>query len=229
MKEKDKKILLNMIVLVAISLGFISLFAPTISNDYSDLLKKLGTENPEKYTKHEITPILIHSIAYDFSNPDNPSEYHIYNFFQFLKFETGTPRETDYAHETNPDLYYINQASNFSNIFVMFYIIASITFPLLLIYFIYKGIKNIYNKTRYFLYVGSIILISVVIFMVGMYYSINSLDIYNLGYIDITTIEYGFYLGIVTIVLFFLAYILQNYYLEYPKEKTISIDSDNNK
>ncbi len=229
MKEKDKKILLNVIVLVAVILGFISFFAPTISADYSDLLKELGTENPEKYIKSKHAPLLHHHITYDFSNPDDPSEYHIYTFFQFFKFETGTYREINSAHKLNPDLYYINQASNFLNVFFMLYILMLIILPILLIYFIYKGIKNIYNKTRYFLYLFILTLTTCVIFMIGMYYSINSQDINNLGYTDIITIEYGFYLSIATIVLFFLAHILQNYYLEYPKEKTISIDSDNNK
>ena len=230
MKEKDKKLLLKLIVIVAIAIGFLYLFVPSFFIDFSDLSKYSGVENPEKYVKIEYAPFLIHEIAYDFSNSDDPSEYHIYYFLNILKFETGEARDISSPHMQNPDIYYINKSSNFINIFYMSTFLALIIVPILIFYFLYKGFKSIDNKkTKYFLYAGFVNLIVFVFYITAYFYFIKSMDIYNLGYTSFINIGYGFYLVIISIILFFFAYILQNYYIKYQKEKTVSSDNKLNK
>jgi len=221
MQEKNKKTILNIIILMAISFAFISLFAPINCIDYSDVLEQNGYENPDLYWKIEQSIFLKDFSEYDYRYPDSPQEFHRYTIFHFLKFETGISTgeftsisDYDVSSENNKNLQLSNSLINMAGILISFF------FFVLFIYFSYKIIKNLENKPgRYILYNAVLfIIIFVSVIISGIY--INYLkDVNNLGYMDAWYFGYGFYLMIGSIVLFFMAYFLTRYYLDY-KEKT---------
>ncbi len=231
MENKHKKTILRLIVLSAIVLSITAMFTPIACYDGSDVLKELyGIENPEKYIKIELSPLLHHGAGYNFSDPDSPSEHHQYRFFNLLKFETGKPVTIDsslYLSTLFDEPYPIEDDLFFSgNIAGLIYALLSPIFLFFYAYICYKGIENIgIKKTRYFLHIGILSSIVGIIFIATFYYLINIIDFGNWGLTNFITLGYGFYIGITATVLFFLAYIMQNYYVKYPKEKPTMDDN----
>ncbi len=221
MKEKTKKTVLNIIILMAISFAFVSFFAPISCLDYSDVLEQNGYENPDLYWKTETSMLLSHFSEYDCRNSEKPQEFHRYILFKFLKFETGISTgeftsisDYDISSENDKNLQLSNSLINMARILISFF------FFVLFIYFSYKIIKNIENKPDKYILYNAILFIIIFVYVIisGIY--INYLkDVNNLGYMDAWYVGYGFYLIIGSIVLFFMAYFLTRYSLDY-KEKT---------
>jgi len=220
MKNEHKEILLNLIVLAAVAIAIVSLFVPIIGVDYSDIEKNMGIED-FSYVKTYYGPLTAHIIVSDSLESDDAHEYHTYWFFGFFKFETGTPIEYESAHLKNPYDFYITASNNYLYLlFVSFFMGMSI-YPFLFIYFSYRGIQNIdIKKTKYFLYLGIVNLISLISFLIGGYFLVNSFDVNNVGYVNFITFQYGFYLVITSVILFFLSYIMQNYFIDYSEKKS---------
>lgn len=218
MQEKDKKLLLKLIVIFAFIFGFLSLFIPSFCVDYSDYYEKIGITNPETYSILESAPFYWHYVRYDFRNPENPLEEHTYNFFNIFKFQTGKTVDIETSFTYTEDLY-LDKSSNIFITISSIYMASQAIIAALFIYVFYKGIKNIETKNRYFLYMVILIIISIIFYTIGVYYHESVKDINNLGYTSFITIQYGFYLGLISLILFFFAYILQNHYPKYANKK----------
>lgn len=232
MQEKNKETVLKIIILTAIILTAISFFAPMASIDYSDVLddlEKQGYNPPRTYVKKEVSLVLWKHSIYDFSDPNSPSEHHSYRLFNLIEFETEKPINIDSTLINPKDLDLLNEKGDIffsTNIASLIYVAL---FPIglaIFIYLIYKGFKNIgIKKTKYFLYLSILTPIISILFIAANYFYIDTIDFYNLNYINYMIIEYGFYIGMAGIILFFIAYILQQYFIKIT-EKKLPEDAD---
>lgn len=228
----NKKTLLKIVILTAIILSIISLFVPMIIMDYSDVLddlQKQGYDVPKRYSKLETSILLwIHSV-YNYNNPDSPPVHQSYRLFNLIEFEKGKPIDIESALININDQDILNKRGDFlfsTNIASLIYIAI---FPIglaIFIYLIYKGFKNIgIKKTKYFLYLGILPSVIFILFLVGNYLYLSIVDFNDLGYTKYITLGYGFYTVIASIILFFIAYILQQYFIKIP-EKTVPDNAD---
>jgi len=221
MQEKNKKNLLNLIVLVAIALLLVSSFLPMFCIDYSDIQKDIGNEDPKKYSKVDASLFLWHYSEFDFTNPNSSYEFHSYRLFNLISFKTGEPvdiesnlifKEDQEGFVNRGDVIFSNNLIN---------IIYAALAPLglaLFFYMSYKGIKNIhFKKTRYFLYIGISASLVIIAFFVLFYYYLYIADFYNWGYTNYMTFDYGFYTAITSVVLFLTAFFIQKYLIYYKK------------
>ena len=227
MQNKNKKILLNLVFISAIALGITSLFVPTTRIDYSDLYEDSGYTNIERYAVLESSPILTRYVEYDFSKSNAPSENHRYSILTIFHFESGEPvkiKASVYLNDTD----YVIESYGLIDMFSMIYVVFEIVLTAILFLLLYRGFKNMYQKNRYFLYLGLVSLVIFVLTIIAIYYTENLADINNLGYTNYLTFQYGFYLGIVAIILFFTAHILQNYFIEHTEQEKNPIDESEN-
>ncbi len=221
MQEKNKKLLLNLIILFSIAFFIAILFVPITSVNYSDVLEKNGYENPNLYWKYEQALLLRKYSVYN--KDDNPSEYHRYSDeLNLFSFEIGDKTLSDSFTEFS---FYRSYFSNRDNPFSMFLSgILSILFVVFGIaffsYFCYNGFKSInVKKSNYFLYLGILYIVAFTFYCIISYYFYDFMDVKNLGYTDVFTFEYGFYINIAIIILFFIAFFIQQYFLVFPDEK----------
>lgn len=220
MQEKNKKTILNIIILMAISFAFISLFAPINCIDYSDVLEQNGYENPDLYWKKETSFLLNHLSEYDYRNSENHQEFHRYSLFHLLNFETGEPTGefstvNDYdilsENNKNPPISY--------TLYNMLELIISFLLFVIFIFFSVKIINKKSNKKdKYILYNSITILIIFILSIASAFYLNYFKDHNNLGYMDAWTFGYGFYLMIVSITLFFIAYFMKRYFFEFKRK-----------
>jgi len=220
MQEKNKKTILNIIIIFSISLTTASLFTPILKFDYSDVLTAHGYENPEWYWTYESTVFYSHRTEYYFGENTNekPSEYHFYKIFHgMFNIESGKSSAVIVSEYNRGESPFIS-----NTITQMITMILAVIFLFSGVYFIYKGIKLCFiKKNKYFLYIGIICLIGLTGFILASYYDFYFADSNNLGYINFIQPGYGFYLFCIAIALMFMAYIIQSYYLDLPKEETI--------
>jgi len=215
MKEKTKKNLLQLIVLAAIASAIVSVVVPIYTLDYSDIWTKQGYEKPDVYGKLEASIIIWHYTAYDNRDPDSPSEFHDYIIMNIYSFKIGEP--FGIISSEHAERVYISKLSSLSNLASMFYIVYEVIGFSLIIFFCIKGIKTLnIKKTKYFLYLSIFIFISSVCFTLGSYYFFGVVDVDNFGYTNFITFGYGFYTGIISIILFLSAFFIQNYFIDYP-------------
>jgi len=224
MQDKNKKTILNLIALIAASLAIVSMFLPTVSLDYSNVLEKNGYQKPDLYWRGESSFTYTHYSVYDDRNQDTPSEYHKYKLFNFFIFETGDKSISDtFSTVTFYDKISVDKEafltdSNASIIWSVFGLIIL----LLCIFFCYRGIKYCtVKKTKDFLFLGIIGLIFSSVFVLLNYFSYDFADINELGYSKYFNFEYGFYVFYVSIFLFFVVYFIQKYFLDLPDETDV--------
>jgi len=222
MQEKNKKLLLNLVILFAIAFFIAIFFAPITSINYSDVLEKNGYENPNLYWKYEKGFFLR---CYSIYNKDknNPSEYYRYSDeLDLFSFEFGDKTLSDSFNEFSFYRSYRSNRDNHLSIFmygisgILFLIFGIVFFS----YLCYNGIKSInIKKSNYFLYLGTLYLFAFIFYCILSYYFYDFMDVKNLGYADVFTFEYGFYINIASIILFFIAFFIQQYFLVFPDEK----------
>lgn len=222
MQEKNKKTILNIIIIFFIASITAGLFTPVIKFDYSDVLKAHGYENTEWYWTYESTVFYSHRTEYYFGENTNekPSEYHFYKIFHGM-FNIESGRSTagivsEYNRGESPFI---------SNIITQ---MITMTLAVILlfsgVYFIYKGIKLCFiKKNKYFLYLGIMGSIGITSFILASYYYFYFSDNSNLGFINFIQPGYGLYLFCIAIALIFAAYIIQSYYLELPEKQSLWI------
>ena len=198
---------------MAISFAFVSFFVPCISFDYLDVLEKNGYKNPEIYCKIEYSPFIIHFIGYDYRDSENPNINHNYRILYGLiptqkgKGNLGFSGTTDYdIAENNKNLLVSGAVFDFLSI------IGLILFIVLFFYFCYNIIRNQEYNTRYLLYEAILMLTLLIIYPVSLYYSYKIIDIKNLGFANSLIIEYGFYMMVVSTILFFTSYLLKKHF-----------------
>jgi hypothetical protein len=219
MHKKNKKLLLNLIVLSAIACAVVSVLAPCISLDLSNLLEEYGYEDPDYYHIIEVSPVIWHVTTHDFRDPSNPTIGHEYIFLNLLTFGDGKGIDINTIVVKDPKVYF-GESNSIINVLSIIYVILDVLVFSLFFYFFYMGIKNIgVKKTRYFLYSTILGVIILVLFVIGSYYVFDIIDLDNLGYIYFVNFGYGFYLGILSIILFFIVYIIQQYFWIFSEEK----------
>ena len=221
MEKKYKKTLLDLIIITAIAMTIISLFLPIICIDYSDVYKNEYNEEPDKYAKLENSILLWHYAYYDLSNPEEPYENHQYRLFNIIKFETGKPIDIQSNIVSLEEREFLTNNGDFffsTNIAIYIYM-AFIPIGLAVyIYLCYKGIKNIgIKRTKYFLYLALLSVIIFIVYIVGNYFFLETLDIRNIGYSKHMTTGDGFITGLISVTLFFIAYVTQQYFIKIDK------------
>jgi len=219
MKEENKKILLNLFVLAGFSLSIVSLFMPVTCFDFSDVYKNTGLEPLEVNYKREnyilLSLLVSHDSEYDYRISEKSPVYERYSFAFNINFEKGEPTGVFYKYE------YYDHASENENILShgsaersFLTIVCRILFLVLFFYFILKGFKKIQNKSnRYLLYAGFIFMLGTIIMLILIYDSFRVADNLKLGYVDVLTFGYGFYLVVASVALFFISYLFQNHLL----------------
>ena len=209
----SKKIVFDLIIFITIAFAVVSLIIPHYFFNSSDLY-----DNREYYWKNEISPLLDHTIADD-SKIDNDLAYPLYESYSFpggivIYMEGAPPFNQAFDDYSSGGFPLPTSAAQYR--FVN--LVGTMTLLVLFIYFSYGVVKEYRNKkTRYFLYIGILVLIWFFcdFFIAHIVYS--GLEVYNSGLTNFVKFEYGFYLMIVVSVLFFIAYFMQDYLLDFPK------------
>lgn len=202
MKNKDKKLLLNIVLLSAVALSIAQFFFPVFSVNTYDL----PNEGQNNY-KQECYIFLSRTISFN----DDGSVRGFYNNLLYIDLDNAFSKKLDIDDESNS-----HQVSNF--IIPFFILLLSITaLYVTFFYFSYKSIKFCgIKKTRYLLYAG----LTLVISFIGFFSS--SLLILRLYGWDISYIkvDLSFYYIILAIILFFVGYFIQNYFIDYDIDKS---------
>lgn len=226
MQDKNKKNILSMVALLALALLIVSLFLPVLTLDYSTILEKNGYNKPDLYWRMDKYFAFIHYSVYDKRDVKNQSEFHRYKFFNFFIIETGDHSIKD---EFSPISTYEKTSTEQSYLFtektaaMTWFVFGIVTF-LLCLFFCYRGIRYCtVKKTKDFLFLFIIGLIFSFVYITLNYFSNDFADVNNLGYNKYMTFEFGFYLFYLSIFLFFVVFIVQNYFLDLPKETDIII------
>jgi len=220
MRIKNKKTILKIIMLGAIASAIVSLFVPNVTFDYLDVLKKNGNEYPEVYCKIEYSPLIIHFVGYNYEDGENPIVYDRYKIlYGLIKTESGKGKGIHFSGTTDYDI------TNSDNLLVskagfdFLTIVGLIFFLVLFSYFCYKIFREDEYNTRYLLYESLLLLVIVIGYPISIYYSYYIIDINNMGFIDSLIFGYGFYLMIVSTVLFFISYLLKKHFFDIKEAK----------
>ncbi len=213
MQNKDKKTILNLIIICALAFAIVGFFVPVSSVSYSDVLVENGYEQPDLYWVKSGSLLSDYFSVYDYRDSNKPSEFHRYTFFNFLKFENGEPSGefssiTDYDSNVENNWEGPLSYSLIRNIEFIF----SLLLFLLFIFFCYKIFKNnAFKQNNLILYLGLVVLVTFFYALFSYYYGTILRDVNNLGYANVLKFEYGFYLTILSIILLLSLYILKKY------------------
>lgn len=219
MLGKNKKNLLFVFFFLAVFLFIMSLFLPFCSLDYSDVLVNNGYEKPDVYWKDSGSLLIYHFGVYDVSDADNPLEYHMYKFrhISFYFYETGDMSLKDTFSGIN---YYEKATTKENNIIstgvmpMADYVSTSLLIAFF-IYFCYKGYKSFdVRESKYFLYLGLLILVTHISWIIFTFMGYDFSDIYNQGFQNAFSYGIGFFTLLFSSILFFVLYFLKNYFLK---------------
>ena len=220
MKNKDKKLMLNLFVLIAIALTIASIFTPSLSSNSLDYYEKGGFTYNDVGFKWVVDSSIIFSRWTVSIGNITAAKYFIFGFF---------PYETELWKEVNLEGLQImsydlisEDVAPSSNILITGILLIIFTLLISFFYFYYRGIKNCSRKkTRYFLYDGIIVLFIAIISFFVFNFSLNLIES-NKTWLELTDyikFEYGFYYMIISSVLFFSAFVLQNFFIDYSEDK----------
>ncbi len=222
MKNKDKKFVLNLFALIAVALTIASIFTPLYSSDTFDYYKDMGYE----YEDISFRWIVESSILFSRWNIAIGNMTGVkYFIFGIFPYETEEFKEMNIEGLQLASYELISEdVEPRSNMVV---IVISLLISILLLasffYFCYKGIKScVRKKTRYLLYAGFISFFITFGSFFVFYFSLNLIESKNdwLQFTDYFKFEYGFYYMIVSIILFFIAFVLQNYFIDFSEDKS---------
>jgi len=207
----SKKLTFEITILIAVAFLISSSFISNFSFNSSDL-----SADRETHWKIDFSPLIVFGVEDDsriIGEVYDP-EYEFFSILIFIIHTNGTSKAFDTVGDYSKSLNLPVSGAVFS------YILSLLTLILIasLFYFFYKGTIQInLKKTNNFLYVGLILLFLFIFEFFAVYTMISSFDFMNLGFTNYIRFEYGFYLGIISCVLFLLAYFLQDYLLDFPK------------
>ena len=210
----DKKFILNIMVITAIASTILACILPYFSFNLLDVYKNY--EDTPRYPWEIECSLLTKELrVYDNTGNNKELVYESYQICIIYNFETGE-LPTD-LKETKED-----SSGNYFFPSMIFFLIVIVPVYILINFFAYFSIKSFKDcgnkKTKYFLYAGITLLIIVLLNLAQVYNSYSSLDVDNLGYVNSIKFEYGFYLLIMSIILFFTAYFTQDYLVDFGKE-----------
>jgi len=223
MNKIDNNTFLKYLIIIACVWAILAFLMPIISFDLSELYIDQGIENPkELYFKHESSFCFSNLHIYNNQDSAHPYEYHRLSLFYGL--HTITSGENPELFLISHD-YYINDIQDwsllsFSNI-RMIALCFGLIFSALFLFLVYKILSNLKNlNSRYLLYSGCILLIMLLGSLFIIYITWDMSDNLNLGYSNYLHFDYGFYLIIASIVLFFTASIIDKYFNKFLKENS---------
>jgi hypothetical protein len=201
MKNSDnKKLLLNLIILVAGAFSIAAILTPIASFDQIDSYESLDYGIPEEHWKIDSYVLFTH---YNYVKGSQTGDrYAILHIFYY-----DTPEWIQIGPKGSWDSINIMSSLVFGSLGLVSYIFV-----------LYKSFKICgKKKTKYFLYASIIliIIISAEIFILTL--SLNS--VYQ-GYADFIKLGYGFYYVITASILFIIGYFSQSYLVDFSKEKT---------
>lgn len=220
MQEKKQKILLHLIILTAIAMSIASSFTPIIKFDYSDVLEEYGYETSDQFWVLERFLFFSKISVYDLRDTidEKGREYYKYSFAGITIFTSGQKGDWIVLTDYNVDHEILISRSLGS----MIELVLTPTFLILFIYFLYKIVNNncssIYRKNIFLLYLCLFLLLILIATIFGFYSSVVYSDSQNLGFTSFIHFGYGFYLICASIILFFIAYIIQFYFFKISKE-----------
>ena len=195
---------LKLIVFSAIIIAFISVFTPSLCFNLAEAYEAEGYEKPELGWSRESSVFFSYQFEYDYSDNENPIEYHKYFFLNTKVFGDS---ESPFSSEKNLVLRFAEVSYS-----VLFFVIFS--------YVCHKCIKDCCRKkTKYFLYAALIFSSLVIINLIYTHFSYSSLNNSILIYTEHINFLYGFYLMIIPIFLFFSAHFIQKYYFDLTEKE----------
>jgi hypothetical protein len=222
MKNKDKKFILNIFILIAISLIIASIFTPLYSFNTIDHFESEG------YTYEDIGFKWIFEYSIIFNRWTFTTENLTgikYFIFGFIPFETLQWNKMNINQLESTSYNFISEGVEPSSniLLIIAVLVSSIILFISFFYFCYKGIKfGVRKKTRYFLYAGvNACLINIISFL-AFYFSLIVIESKNdwLKFTNFIKFEYGFIYMLISIVLFLIAFIIQYYFIDFTKDKT---------
>jgi len=194
---KNKKLLLNLIILLAVAFSIVSLFAPVISYDNSPWYNDYGLK-PSEYWKHDYGIFYNHDLRGDKS-------VNVYRILHIIEFKEG---------KIGLSIWDSSIITNFS-----FILISGILLFSLFSYFCYKSIKvDDHKKTRYLFYAGISMVATISAFILSLHSTAGSF--YNSRFPGevVFKLGYGFYCMLAASILFFVAYSIQYYFVDFSEE-----------
>jgi hypothetical protein len=212
----DKKFIFNLTVLAAIASTFVACVVPIYSFYILDVYNDHDIAFPYSPWRVDNSYLVYRFTIYDKANIDfkNPT-YDSYAICHFLRYETGERSdELRYFNEKiteEPFSYILNN----SIVFILRFALL-----LLFVFICYKIIRDKrINNAKYYLFAGLTTLIILISFIIGVFNFYISIDEPGLGYTNYIKFEYGFYLAVLSTILFFIAYFIQVYPIDIKKEK----------
>lgn len=222
MKNKDKKFVLNLFALIAVALTIASIFTPLYSSDALDHFKDMGYEYEDISFRWLVESSILYSRWNIAIGNITGIKYFIFGIFPY---ETQEFKEINIEGLQLSSYELISEGvepqSNMTIIIIS--LLISVLLLISFFYFCYKGIKScVRKKTRYLLYAGFISFFITFGSLFVFYFNLNFIQSKNdwLHFTDYVKLEYGFYYMIISIILFFIAFILQNYFVDYTEDKS---------
>ena len=213
MKSETKLFIFKIIIFLAIAFIIVSCFTPLVSWDQS-LFRGGDKENYDYYYKIDYAPILTeHYTVYSVKDPNVSSVYHMYSLLYFFSFDSGDDELKNCFNKVTD--YTVKPVGILSvTVSKMVYLIFLFIWLFLLIFYFNKGMKDIGdNKSRDLLYISLINLLFLTLYLLIIFFMYFSRGKWYFG----MRLEYGFYLFVLGIVLFFSAFILQKYFIDFSK------------
>jgi len=222
MQNKHKKNIIDIMILLGIATTIVALFVPIISNDFSEIVTDQGFSDPDVYWKTERSLLYDHLHLVD-AREQSTGGFHIYRIFKYFNFRSGDAELIKEA--PNFASFDLDESGNYStgpiDLFTSVAVLISIIIFLFLAYTGYKsyGIK----KTYYFLivFIGDVLLLLGFLFLT--YTGALSRDLYDYDFVKYIHLSYGFYLGILSMVIFLTLFLVQSKIIKdfQNKDKTL--------
>ena len=221
MKNKDKKLIANIVILGGIALSIASFITPISSFDVSEVYRDHGFTELDSYWKLDAYLTVSHYMILSQGMQGNR-----YKIFTIFSIEDEFYTEMDYrgswitSYDLDPTRDNTPVLSN--AILEMAQFAAQVILLCLLIYFCFKSSKTCcQKKTKYPLYTGCITLVLALSDFFGVYLTLGNIDYDALGYTNYIGFKLGFYYLIIASALFLIGYIVQWYFIDFSEDKPI--------
>ena len=218
MKEKNKKNILQILLITAVASFVASQFSPIICFSYSDMMYK-----KEGYTY----------VSLDWGLEYYNLFYHsYYNDYRLIDFEGGIQsnhkwfilylyrieiEEGERVGLGSDPLWYAKSVPAEEHLSSLFLLVMFYAFMLISFYYTFKSLKDFgKKKTKAPLYASMSSSLTLVFLSYGTYLQMNSHDIHNQGRANYLTTGYGFIYEFIAIILLLVVYFLQSkmYFIE---------------
>ena len=212
---------MNVLAIAAIAFAIATIFTPVVSFSTLDIYHDYGIDEPCEYGyiywKTEYTSFL--SIV---SYVEENVTFYAINFPFFVIYSDNWDYRSISEGDITQYAFSIQAKEPSSRVLSeMSYYLFGPFFLFGMLYFFYKGMKYCdVEKAKWFFYSGFLMAVAAIGIRISYHIMIDTFDPWPYGnYTDYIVLEHGFIYMITSSILFFTAFIIQNYFVDYDEDK----------